>query len=89
MPLSPVEMRLLEALNDDPVEGRPKLVGPDEVPDTGPDMPLETGADLPPEAGLVWPFEIGPDDTGPERLPDIDLPVETGPDRLPPGIAPG
>ncbi len=79
-------MRLVGVPKDEALEeGRPRLVGPEGVPETGPDKPLEIG---PLDIG---PLEIGPLDTGPDgadlgcpldREPDIG-PLDIGPERLP------
>ena len=57
----PLEMRLLDDPNDEPVDGRPRLIGTEGIPETGPDWPLETGPDFLPETGPGWPLETGPD----------------------------
>ena len=82
--IPPAEIRLLGLPKDEPlVEGRPRLVGPEGVPETGPDKLFEIG---PLDMG---PLDIGPDDTGPDVLPGgclvcpLDMgPLDNGPERL-------
>ena len=61
--IPPVDIRLPgEPKDEEPVEGRPKLVGPEGFPETGPESPLEMG-----------PLDMGPLDTGPDILPGVGL----------------